>query len=179
MSGEILTRATIWISIAAYTVGAVTFALSRQRTKWDSLARAAWTIGCAALIAHVAFAYHHFYGWSQTAAYHDTARQTAEMFGMNWGGGLYINYLVLAAWILDVAWWWRGLDAYRRRPTLIVVVWNAVLIFIIFNGTVVFGTGYVRWLGFLVCLAVCLAWWFGAAKPRLNSSNDSLMAAED
>ena len=33
----------------------------------------------------------------------ETARQTAEVFGINWGGGLFINYTVAILWIGDVA----------------------------------------------------------------------------
>ena len=46
-------------------------------------------------VGQVAFAYNFYYGWSQTAAYRDTARKTAEVVGLDWGGGLYINYVVL------------------------------------------------------------------------------------
>ena len=146
--GEILTRVTIWITIVGYAVGAAAFALSRKRHKWDSAARLAWTVACVGLLAHVACAFHFYHGWSHDAAYRDTARQTDDVFGLNWGGGLYINYALLIGWVLDVSWWWlRGLDAYRRRPWPLVAAWHGFLIFIIFNATVVFKTGFVRWAG--------------------------------
>ena len=34
----------------------------------------------------------------------NSARQTAEVFGLDWGGGLYVNYAFTAAWVADVAW---------------------------------------------------------------------------
>jgi hypothetical protein len=154
--GEVLTRVTVWVAVVGYGAGACVFALSRRRPAWDRAARLAWTVGCAALLAHVAFAFHYFHGWSHLAAYRDTARQTAEVFGLDWGGGVYVNYALLAAWVLDVAWWWRGLDAYRRRPRLLVAAWQGFLIFIVFNATVVFGTGAARWLGSGVCLLVVI-----------------------
>ena len=94
-SGEILTKVTIWITIAGYAAGAAAFALSRERYKWDSAARLAWTVACVGLLAHVAFAFHFYHGWSHGAAYRDTARQTDEVVGLNWGGGLYVNYALL------------------------------------------------------------------------------------
>jgi len=140
-TGEILIKATIWLALAGYAAGATIFALSRKRYKWDVVARLAWTIACIGLLAHVACAFHFHHGWSQASAYRDTAQQTAEMFGLDWGGGLYINYALLLGWIIDVIWWWRGLVAYRRRPWLLVAAWHAFLLFIFFNGTVVFATG--------------------------------------
>ena len=98
-SGEFLTRGTIWISILAYTVGYVTFAISRGKSTLDSLTRLAWTIAVVALIAHYIFAFQFYHGWSHDSAYIETARQTAEVFRMNWGGGLFINYALLVLWM--------------------------------------------------------------------------------
>jgi hypothetical protein len=171
-SGEFLTRLTIWITIAAYAAGAAAFALSGKRHKWDSAARLAWTVACVGLLAHVACAFHFFHGWSHRAAYFDTARQTNEVVGLNWGGGLYINYALLICWVLDVAWWWlRGLDAYRRRPRPLVAAWHGFLIFIIFNSTVIFKTGFVRWAGLCVCLGLCLVWWLAAKGNSIRTSD--------
>lgn len=158
-SGEFLTRSTIWISILSYTIGSIVFALSRGRYEFDRCARLAWTIGCAALIAHFVCAFNFYHAWSHESAYVDTARQTAEVFKINWGGGLFINYAVALVWIIDVTWWWvSGLNAYRRRSLLVTMIWHGFLIFIIFNATVVFKDGMTRWVGVLVCLSLCLSW---------------------
>ena len=161
-TGEFLTRGTIWVSIVGYVVGSVVFALSplsRRRAQWDSAARVVWSVACASLIAHFISAFQFYHGWSHAAAYRDTARQTEEVFGFNWGGGLFINYALLIAWIVDLAWWWRsGLDSYRKRPWPLVALWHGLLIFIIFNATVVFGDGMVRWVGLAICLLLTLTW---------------------
>ena len=154
-AGEFLTRSTIWIAILAYAIGCIVFAW-RQRDRW---ARVAWTTGCAALVAHVICAYHFFHDWSHQSAYVETARQTAAVVSLNWGGGLFINYLVATLWTVDVAWWWlAGVSAYRRRPWLLTLIWHGFLIFIIFNATVVFKDGLTRWIGLLVCLSLVLSW---------------------
>ena len=149
--GEFLTRATIWVSIVGYVMGSVIFALgssSRRRVRCDWATRVIWTIACASLIAHFISAFQFYHAWSHQAAYSDTARQTEELFGLNWGGGLFINYALLIAWILDVAWWWRsGIDSYRYRPRLLVALWHGLFVFIIFNATVVFADGVARWVG--------------------------------
>lgn len=158
-SGEFLTRSTIWIAILSYTIGSVVFALSRGRYEFDRWARLAWTIGCAALIAHFVCAFNFYHAWSHESAYVDTARQTADVFKINWGGGLFINYALLLVWIGDVSWWWfAGVSSYRRRPWLLMLIWHGFLIFIIFNATVVFKDGLTRWVGLLVCLSLCLSW---------------------
>jgi len=160
--GETLTRSTIWISMACYAIGSLIFAVSyswRNSTTWLYISRALWTIACASLIAHFITAFHFYHGWSHAAAYADTARQTRETFGLNWGGGVFLNYGLLIAWMFDIAWWWRGgLDSYRKRPRALVVVWHGFLIFIIFNATVVFADGIVRWIGAGICLMLILAW---------------------
>lgn len=159
-SGAVLTSVTIWTAILGYAAGTAAFALSRNRHRWDSLARLAWTIGCVGLLVHVICAFHFYHAWSHSAAYRETARQTDEMFGLNWGGGLYVNYALMIGWVLDVSWWWlRGIDSYRGRPAPLLVAWHGFLIFIIFNATVVFKTGFVRWTGLCICLGLFLVWW--------------------
>ena len=158
-TGEFLTRATIWITIGAYTVGSVVFALARGRSRWDSATRVLWTIGVVSLIGHFICAYQFYHHWSHELAYIDTARQTDEVTGLNWGGGLFINYAFLAIWAIDVSWWWlRGLNSYRTRPWPLVAAWHGFFVFMLFNATVVFKDGVVRWVGFVICLILLLSW---------------------
>jgi hypothetical protein len=176
--GQILTAATIWIAIIAYGTGSAIFALSENRPRCHSLARLVWTVACLALLAHIASAFHFFHQWSHDAAYRDTARQTEEMFGFNSGVGIYFNYALLTLWILDVCWWWiKGLEAYRRRPWLLVAAWHTFLIFMFFNATVVFGSGFVRWLGLCVCLALLVVWWLAWRSRRNNKAQIQLGGA--
>jgi hypothetical protein len=173
-TGEFLTRGTIWLTIVAYLVGSVVFALSRRRSGWDSAARIVWTIACLSLIAHFISAFQFYHGWSHQAAYRDTARQTNEAFGFNSGAGLYINYLLLIAWIVDLTWWWlSGLDSYRRRSWPLLVAWHAFLIFIIFNATVIFADGIVRWLGLAVCLGLSFVWLFVVKQSAPKTVEES------
>ena len=167
MRGEILTRVTIWIAILGYVCGTLAFALARNKHRGDKIARLAWTAASIAALAHLLCAFHFYHGWSETLAYRVTARQTEEVFGLNWGGGLYINYVLIFGWLVDIGWWWaRGIGSYRNRPGLIMAAWHGFLIFIIFNSTVVFKTGLVRWAGLLVCLGLCLVWSLVLMKSR-------------
>ncbi|MBP6824746.1 MAG: hypothetical protein KA368_24580 [Acidobacteria bacterium] len=163
--GELLTRLTIWIAIGGYAVGVCLMLLFRESQAWQKRARLAWTVGCAALVAHLICAFHFYHHWSQTSALRETARQTAAVTGNNWGGGLFINYAFLTAWVADVVWWWRGLELYQQRHWLITAVWQFVLIFMVFNATVVFKTGAVRWVGVGICFGL-LAIWLSQYRAR-------------
>lgn len=169
--GEFFIRSTVWVALAGYFFGAALSALSRKKQGRERAARIIWTIACISLLAHAACAFHFHHGWSHDAAYQETASQTAEVFGLNWGGGLYINYALMALWVADVAWWWRGLDAYRRRPRALVLIWQGFLIFIFFNAAVVFEAGPLRLIGLFLCLVLCLLWWYAAASASPHRQN--------
>src|SRR5215510_376107 len=111
--GEFLTRVSIWATLGGYFVGVVLLLISRKRSGLTSVARWSWTIACACLCVHAICAYHFYHHWSQDSAYRETARQTADVVGLGWGGGLYFNYALIGGWLMDVALWWRRLDVYR------------------------------------------------------------------
>jgi hypothetical protein len=156
--GELLTRFSIWIALAGYFSGAVIFALSRGRARLDRLARLAWTLGCLALAVHIVLAFNFYHHWSHDSAYAETARETNAVAGLDWGGGVYINYIILSLWIVDTAWWWRGLELYRRRSAWITFAWHGLLLFIIFNATVIFESGALRWIGLTSSMALISSW---------------------
>jgi hypothetical protein len=134
----------------------------------DPAARLAWTLACAFYLAHVSAAFQLRYHWSNSSAYLETARQTAEVIGLNWGGGLYFNYAFTVIWIADVFWWWRGgLSGYRDRPHWVTVTVYSFFGFMFFNATVVFGSGFVRWFAVasMLILAVAAA---GRTRPRFS-----------
>jgi hypothetical protein len=144
-----------------YAVGSAILAFSQNRSRILAAVRITWTIACLSLVAHFICAFDFYHEWSHELAYRDTARQTAEVVGFNWGGGLFINYLVLIAWISDVGWWWfSGIDSYDRRRPLLVLGWHAFFIFIIFNATVVFKDGIVRFVGIAISLCLIVSWCF-------------------
>ncbi|HWB03986.1 MAG TPA: hypothetical protein VG796_13245 [Verrucomicrobiales bacterium] len=151
--GEWLTRATVWLALSLYTGSEILLVAEHPH---DS--RALHTFGCLAFLAHVAcaFAFHHH--WSHAAAYADTARQTAQLTGWNWGGGLYINYLFAAVWCAESLWSWISASGYFHRPRWITRTVCGFFLFMVFNGAVVFVPGPARWYGLLLCLllAFCL-----------------------
>ena len=116
---------TVWTArvAAALYVCSLVWMLRGQwsRARWASAA------GLAAYLAHVWCAFAFVYGWSHAVAYRETARTAGELFGMAWGGGLWLNDLFTVVWVGEVVWW---------RPR---VRWwvHGFLVFMVLNGTVV------------------------------------------
>ncbi len=157
--GELLTRVTIWIALGGYMVYVASSLRNRGRLSSTPIARWAWTVGCVFYLAHVATAFHFYHGWSHSAAYLKTAKQSADTVGLNWGGGLYVSYAFTLAWLIDVVWWWCHPRSYQLRASYLVTVWQGFFFFIVFNGTVVFETGLARWLGSALCFGLAILWW--------------------
>jgi hypothetical protein len=134
------------------------------------MARLAWTLGCLFYLSHILLAFHFFYRWSETFAYNQTARQTRELFGLNWGGGLYFNYLFTAIWIGDATYWWlAGDDRYLRRSPRITLPIHAFLFFIAVNGAIIFPHGPMRHVSAIIAVFL-LAY---AAVTFFKSSKNS------
>jgi hypothetical protein len=165
MLGEELTRWTIRLALAA-CVGRWCIALTARpdSARWRRLARGLWTAGCLLLWVHVACAFHFYHHWSLTVAVAQTARETAEVVGLNWGGGVWLNFLLMLLWAGDVIWWWLAPASHSRRPHAVEWVWQGFFAFIAFNATVVFEWGVLRWAGWgatLTLLMLALIRWRG------------------
>ena len=152
--GEFLTRLSIWLALIAYAIAVALLLPSREHPHWRERARWVWTFGCAFFLIHVLCAFAHFHHWSHEEAYRETARQTAELTGWRWGGGIYFNYVFAAAWLLDVLWWWLAPQTFARRAAWLSAIWHGFFFFMVFNGTIVFGHGPVRVLGVVICLTL-------------------------
>ena len=167
---EDLTRWTIRLALAACVgvivlrirtksaIGGNTAALASSgcldATPGQRFQRGLWTLGCLFVWAHVASAFAFYHHWSHDDAYSRTARETANTIGIDWGGGIYFNYLFVLLWTFDVAWWWSLPASYRARSQTYSVFLHAYLAFIAFNATVVFGHGAVLYFGIAVTLGL-------------------------
>ena len=89
------------------------------------------------MVLHVAGSFEFFHHWSHSVAYRETERQTAELFRVRWGGGLYLNYVFVAVWLTDSVWWWRRPVGYASRPAWLRAGTQAFLAFMFLNATVV------------------------------------------
>jgi hypothetical protein len=150
------TLLTLWSARIAFLLYAA--ALASWLTVRPQAARLAWTAGFLVYLTHVAAAFHFYHHWSHHAAYEETARQTAKLTGVRSGGGLYGNYAFTAVWAIDVTWAWWSVETHRRRPRWIAGAVHSFMTFLFFNATVVFVSGWVRWLGLTVAAALALLW---------------------
>jgi hypothetical protein len=148
---DLLLRGTAWASLLAWSA-------SEWLRARPGRGRALFSLGLLALLAHSALALAVRYGWSQQAAWRDTARQTESLTGLAFGGGLAVNYAFLLAWSVEAAWWWLGPASYGRRGAALGWSLRALFFFMFLNGAVVFARGPVRLVGGLALAAVAWSW---------------------
>ncbi len=153
-----LVRWTARVALALYAVAMACWLSGRQRRGAEWLAGLAWTAGCGFCLVHVATAFHFYHHWSHAAAYREIARQTAELLGFAYGGGIYFNYAFALAWVTDVLRWWQGPKRHSRRARALRAALHVFLAFIVFNATVIFKTGALRWLGLAATVSLLLLW---------------------
>ena len=161
MSPEDMTRWTIRLALGAYAGSLAIRLCAPDRPAGKRalhLARGLWTAGCLLLWLHVACAFHVYHHWSHAEAWEHTRRETAAVAGVNWGGGIYFNYLLMLLWTADLGWWWCSEPTWRTRSAWWGGVLQAYLAFIILNATVVFETGPVRWVALACTLGLSAAW---------------------
>jgi hypothetical protein len=174
LAGELLTRWTVRIALALYVLGLALRVSAAGRRPTLDMARLSSTAGCLAFLLHAASAFQFYHHWSHGAAYEATARQTAEVVGLDWGGGLWANYAFAALWTVEVCWWWCGPERYLARPRVLEWTVQGFLGFIAFNATVVFEAGAIRWIGLAACmfLIALLAYTWCRRDSSLKKSNE-------
>jgi len=144
---------TIWIAL-------ILFVAAQYGRRGATTAR--WVLpvsvtGLALCVIHIVIAMTSVHGWSHAAAIEATARSTEAVYGLRWGGGLFVNYLFVAVWAAD-AWWSR---AGTDRPAGNRAVRWALRIFyaiVIFNATVIFARWPMRIVGVCLVIALLVAW---------------------
>jgi hypothetical protein len=114
-------------------------------------------VGLALLAVHIAIAIVHHHGGDHAAAVAETARLTEQVYGVAWGGGVYVNYAFVAVWAAYLLWW-------RSHPgeadsLAVFAVGRALLFVIIVNALVVFASPLTRPLGVVLCAVLAWAWW--------------------
>ena len=167
--GETLIRWSVRLSVLLMLAAWLSL-LHRPRSKrTDSIARCCWAAGFLVFLVHLWAAFAYVHRWSHSAAVQDTARQTRDVVGLDWCGGVWFNYLFALLWGADVLWWCFDPASRERRPRWMGGFLHGFLGFVAFNGTVVFATGFSRWLGLAGCGLVMLRVW----KKNLPRNTDA------
>ena len=152
-----LVRWTAWLAMAGLGASAAArLAGMPGQSGGDSRRRLLWTAACVLLWIHVACAFQYAHHGSHAEAYAHTARQTEQVVGLDWGGGIYFNYLLMVLWAGDAAWWWLAPRSFRARPPIIGGIIRGFVAFMALNAAVVFVSGPLRWvaLGVMLILGV-------------------------
>ena len=149
--GDSLLRWSVRLSVVLMLAGWLLFLSKRSSPSNRAAARWAWTAGFATFLVHLWTAFEYVHRWSHIAAVHETARQTRELVGLDWGDGVWLNYAFALVWGVDVVWWNGFPDSHARRPWMVAADVHAFLGFVTFNATVVFASGVSRWLGVAGC----------------------------
>lgn len=162
-TGELLVRWTARLAVALFFV---TLAL-RARLR-NSSARWVWTAGCLVYLLHVFCAFQFVHNWRHADAYAATVRQTTEVARLEWGGGLWVNYVFTIVWMGDTVWWWLAAKSYAARAAWLTALIYGFMGFIVFNASVVFASGISRWIGALGCvlLVVVPLTRYKSARPK-------------
>lgn len=144
--GGVLIRGTAYVALAYWAV-AVELIVVPQR-----FARIVWTLACGTYLVHVAMAFEHAHHWS-----HDDAFRHVEAVS-RFGYGIFVSYLFTLVWLADVVWWWASRTTYQRRPRWLGMSIHGFMSFVIFNATVVFADGWVRWISVAAFALLAIAY---------------------
>jgi hypothetical protein len=175
-AGDDLVRNTVRLSLLYYA-GAASLIMLMRRDEWvgssvrGSLARWCWTLAWAAYLVHVGMAFHHAHGWSHEHA----VAHTRAVSGV--GEGIYVSHLFTLAWTADVLYWWLRPVRYAARPPWVGRLLHGFMVFMIFNATVVFETGWIRWAGAVMFAGLAALWLCGRRKAAAARAEDSIMVS--
>jgi hypothetical protein len=148
-------RVAEFVVFATIAGGVITWSLAEVMRS-----RALWTMAALLTIVHSVAAFLVFYDGSHVVAQEQTTRQAAALTGVEFAGGIYINYLLLVVWAGDVVWSWLAPTSYASRPMWLHWSVHGFIFFIVFNGAVIFADGLARVVGIVsVTLAAFFASW--------------------
>ena len=156
-TGLWLTRGSVWMALSLYVAGEVLRATGRNDRP---VGRARWlnAVGCGFFLVHVACAFHFHHHWSHAEALAETARQTAELVGWDWSGGLFFNYAFTLLWLGEVIWSWADPMSHAMERRWMTWSVRGFFLFMMVNGAVVFVPGRMRWFGLFLCLTLTACW---------------------
>jgi len=149
---------TIWIALVLFAAGEV------GRRGWrDGRAPASWTwtasaAGAAIAAVHIVLAMG-THDWSYEAAALATAQRTEAVYGLNWGGGVVVNYAFVAVWIADLAAWRSWRHAYVAAPRAVVWTLRSFYLVIVANAAIVFAAPSRRLFGAAIVGVLVFSWW--------------------
>lgn len=86
--------------------------------------------------------------------------------GWEWGGGVWMNYLLMLLWLGDALWLKLAKESHRARAKWISWTVQGYLAFMWFNATVVFGSWGARVFGVMAIALMLWGVWTARAGER-------------
>jgi len=148
---------TIWIALVLFAAGEA----GKRTLAGGRAASWAWpasAIGAAIAVAHVVIAMGARHGWSHDAAVAATARQTSAVYGLDWGGGVFVNYAFVVLWIVELWKWRRAPERSVSLPDALTWLARAFFFVVIVNAGIVFAGGLRRIAGAVIVLSLVASW---------------------
>jgi hypothetical protein len=147
---------TVWVSLSLFALAEI----ARDRTV-QSWPREVSAAGLALMIVHILIAMGVRHGWQHAAAVAATAQQTNQVYGVEWGWGIYVNYLFVVTWGMAVP-GFRGSGVpgfgVPEVPRFWVRTARVFFLVVIANATIVFAVGWRRVLGVAIVGVLLYAW---------------------
>lgn len=144
-----LIRATIWPAVAAWLLRVFVEVSGRSFAGRELLLRWTWMLGALAAVAHALVAMGIGHCWSLRNAMQHTAMQTRQVLGVELPWSVFVNIAFVAWWLIDAV---REFRSRAIRP--LGVVRHCVWLVMMFNGTVVFGPPFWKWIALASVLGV-------------------------
>ncbi len=155
--GDDLVRFSVRLALLYYGIAACLM-LTLLPQEWFPLvrrgqvARGFWCAAYLTYLIHLAMAFHYYHHWSHA----DAMEHTREVAGV--GEGIYVSHLFTLLWGADVVFWLASPRGYAHRRPWIGWLLHAFMVFIIFNGTVVYEVGFIRWAGIVLLAILGIVW---------------------
>ena len=126
-----------------------------------SAANLVYAVGAFIMAIHIVCSYGIAHEWSHQAALDHTANETLDVVGVAVPHGVYVNFLFLIVYVANGVWRFRLGASRMRRPQVVAIAIDCFLDAIVLMATVVFETGWIRWVMIGFVLAIVLRWCSG------------------
>jgi hypothetical protein len=136
--GDDRTRWTVRLALVYYGVA---LGLLLYLGPTSRLARWCWTLAWLTYLVHLGMAFEYYHHWSHA----DAVEHTQQVSGF--GPGIYVSHFFTLVWTADVALWWLAPLRRARRSVWIDRLLHGFMLFVVFNATVVYEGGLIRWAG--------------------------------
>ncbi|MEL7496994.1 MAG: hypothetical protein AAFN77_05250 [Planctomycetota bacterium] len=138
------------------------------------LGQHSWLLGSLFSLLHLIVTMLMVHGGSHTVAMAHTADQSEAMIGIRAGWGLYFNYAFVIIWLIDALWWIGLPTSFRRRSVWLNGAVIGFLIFVAFNGAVVFAQGPIRWISLAMFAVLAILFLVSTRRSTDHEPSENL-----